>query len=62
MDKYVELSFLYQLAETLKREVPEVHVTAVDIEKIGLCIRFAPLETSYSMLLMCFPNVLGHER
>lgn len=37
------------LAETLKREVPEVHVTAVDIEKIGLCIRFAPLETSYTL-------------
>ena len=42
-----------QLAETLKREIPEVHVTAVEVENIGMCIRYAPLETSYSEY--CYP-------
>jgi len=45
-DQYFETLNIW-LVETLKREVPEIHVAAVELEGVGLCIRYAPLETSY---------------
>jgi len=35
-----------QLAEVLRRDVPTVHVSTLDIENVGLCVRFAPLESA----------------
>ncbi|KAI0208596.1 Pyridoxal-dependent decarboxylase domain-containing protein 1 [Lamellibrachia satsuma] len=35
------------LAEILRRDVPQVHVGTVEIENVGLCVRFAPLESAH---------------
>jgi hypothetical protein len=32
------------LVEALRREVPDVHITAIEVPKLGLCLRYAPLE------------------
>ena len=44
---------LLQLAETLQAENPRVEISAIDVEREGICIRFAPLESAqgrYSVL------------
>lgn len=43
-----------QLAEALKREVPEFLVSAVEVPKYGLCIRYSPLDVSDSKSLITF--------
>lgn len=37
--------FCIQLYETLRRDCPHVHITAVQLDGIGVSIRFAPVES-----------------
>jgi hypothetical protein len=43
-----------KLAEALKREVPEFLISAVEVPKFGLCIRYSPLDVSDSKSLVSF--------
>lgn len=41
----------FQLAETLQSENPNVEITVVELEREGICLRFAPLESVHGGFL-----------
>lgn len=41
----------FQLAETLQAENPNVEITVVELEREGICLRFAPLESVHGGFL-----------
>ena len=50
-----------QLAETLQAENPKVEITAIDVEREGICIRFAPLESAQGIKMQDPHNILFDE-
>lgn len=50
---------MLQLVEALKREVPDIHISAVEVPSIGLCIRYSPLDISDSKSTLCFLLLLS---
>jgi len=46
LDPYFDALNIW-LAEMMRREVPKVHVSAVDVDGEGVCIRFSPLESAH---------------
>jgi hypothetical protein len=45
MESYFDALNLW-LSETMKREIPRVQVSTIEVEGEGICIRFCPLETA----------------
>ncbi|ESO02316.1 hypothetical protein HELRODRAFT_94509 [Helobdella robusta] len=35
------------LADMLKHAAPDIHISVVDVDDVGMCMRYAPLESSY---------------
>ncbi|CAH1793436.1 unnamed protein product, partial [Owenia fusiformis] len=45
LDSYYDALNVW-LVDVLRREVPSIHITPLELENDGICIRFAPLETA----------------
>ena len=36
-----------QLAEIMRRDVPKIRISTVEIETVGVCLRYVPLECAH---------------